>query len=179
MSKTDYAGIDYSMGNPTVNRDPGNGVSYGLISLHSLGEFATEEFEPVYYHKVCTHCGEDLAEDFDECNDDVNEETGLAGNQCPSCKDILETPEDIYPDEADSWIFEDPEYSLMLSEQNEVWVFKSPFVTRAQYCSPCAPGAGNLDSPCDKGPLTYALGPEWFEDETTPYAVSRVDVLID
>lgn len=42
------------------------------------------------------------------------------------------------------------------------WVFKSPVKIRAQFCSPCCPGAGNLDSPCDDGVYTYAVPLEFW-----------------
>lgn len=48
-----------------------------------------------------------------------------------------------------------------------VWVFESPVTGNYQECSPCVPGAGNLDCPDPNGVLTYDVPPEWrWEDET-------------
>jgi hypothetical protein len=54
-------------------------------------------------------------------------------------------------------------------------VVKSPFYTYAQFCSPCVPGAGNLDNPMAEGVKTYCLGHDWFEGGVAPYPVWRVD----
>ena len=53
-------------------------------------------------------------------------------------------------------------------------ILKSDYYTHAQFCSPCVPGAGNLDSPCDSGEKAYCLGHDWFEDGIAPYPVYRV-----
>ena len=36
MSKSNYAGLDYSGPGSTVNRDPETGIRYGVISQHSI-----------------------------------------------------------------------------------------------------------------------------------------------
>jgi hypothetical protein len=55
-----------------------------------------------------------------------------------------------------------------------VYVTQSPYYTRAAFCSPCCPGAGDLDSPREHGVKAYCLGPDWFEDDKAPYKVWRV-----
>lgn len=63
----------------------------------------------------------------------------------------------------------------------DLWVFKSPFYTYAQFCSPCAPGACHLSHPLSEEALRppqnkcYCLGHDWFEDNKAPYQVFRVD----
>lgn len=57
------------------------------------------------------------------------------------------------------------------------FILKSPYYTYAQFCSPCAPGAGYLPSPLKDRPAgnkTYCLGHDWFEDGTAPYRVYSV-----
>jgi hypothetical protein len=65
-------------------------------------------------------------------------------------------------------------------------LLRSPYYTYAQFCSPCVPGAGNLDAAVDiedtsvlqegiDGVKTYAFGHDWFEDGKAPYVVYRVD----
>jgi len=41
------------------------------------------------------------------------------------------------------------------------WIFKSPVAGTYQLCSPCVPGAGNLDCPDIDGVLTYDVLPDW------------------
>lgn len=47
-----------------------------------------------------------------------------------------------------------------------IWVLDSNYVTWARTCSPCVPGAGDLDSPTDKdsGFPCLSLPPSWYED---------------
>lgn len=58
-----------------------------------------------------------------------------------------------------------------------LFVLESPYVIRAQQCSPCVPGAGNLDHPDPHGILCHALDPEewpfkgqqpWLHTEEEP-----------
>lgn len=57
-------------------------------------------------------------------------------------------------------------------DQNVAIVTNSPYKTRANLCSPCYPGAGDLDN-CDdlSTNVTYCLGPDWFEDGKMPYKI--------
>lgn len=68
-------------------------------------------------------------------------------------------------------------YKLTGCLDNDLFVFKSPYYTYAQFCSPCVPGAGNLDHPVppDAGaPKSYCLFHDWFDDEKAPYRIWRV-----
>jgi|LakMenEpi03Aug12_release.lakeMendotaPanAssembly.Ray.scaffolds.fasta_scaffold00471_60 hypothetical protein len=44
------------------------------------------------------------------------------------------------------WLWEKDGYTLSNCLQSDVFVGKSPYFTYAQFCSPCVPGAGNLDN---------------------------------
>lgn len=46
-----------------------------------------------------------------------------------------------------------------------LWVFESPFTGRYHQCSPCVPGAGDLDSPDEDGELCYDVPPDWRRKE--------------
>jgi hypothetical protein len=154
--KTEYAGIDYSHGMSNVNRE--TGIHYGIIPLRSVADWAMEEFEPFYGKPHCPECGTEI--DADSMG-------------CTAHGEIH--PEDAYPDTPLSWTYEGDGYSLAMGEDSDIWVFKSPFTTHAQFCSPCAPGAGYLANPCDGGPLTYALGPDWYDEENPmPYSVNPI-----
>jgi hypothetical protein len=52
---TDYAGIDYGMGQTNIDKE--TGIHYGVISINSLTECAIEDFEADYGEPHCPKCG--------------------------------------------------------------------------------------------------------------------------
>lgn len=46
-----------------------------------------------------------------------------------------------------------------------VWVFESPYVTKADLCSPCVPNAGSLDSLNPDGYECYDVPPDWRQGD--------------
>lgn len=96
---------------------------------------------------------------------------------------------DSYSNDEKNWLWEKDGYELSNCLQSDVFVSKSPYFTFAQYCSPCVPGAGNLDHPVSllhdnvtkewleemSGmPSTFCLGHDFFENEEAPYPVFSV-----
>lgn len=60
--------------------------------------------------------------------------------------------------------------------QGDIFILKSPYYTRAAFCSPCAPGACYLKSPDSDGDKAYCFGVDWFDSEfPCPYPIYRVD----
>lgn len=61
---------------------------------------------------------------------------------------------------------------------SDVFVLKSPYYTRAEFCSPCAPGAAYLRSPTTNGdgPRAYCLHADCFDrhGEGCPYPIWEV-----
>lgn len=45
-----------------------------------------------------------------------------------------------------------------------IWVLKSPETAISRQCSPCCPGAGDLDNLDPDGYETYAIAAEWHEE---------------
>lgn len=175
MKDTDI-GIDYSLG--TANRDPDTEIHYGIISAHSLDPYALDCFEPEYGDPTCPKCGE-RAVDFDcEKHDNYDEYFGGCSDYvCESCHLVFDTW-DCFPEEALGSTYNEGDTVLWWDNYNDVHVYKSPHYTYAQYCSPCAPGAGHLDhprSPNSGAPKTYCLGPEWFENDEAPYPIYNVE----
>jgi len=84
--------------------------------------------------------------------------------------------EDMYNDmvEPINWFIDDGEYIAECDDSGDIFITKSPYYTRAQFCSPCAPGACYLMNPCNNGEKTYCFGSDWFEDNKAPYPVYRV-----
>lgn len=188
---SDYAGIDYGRGK--TNIDPATGIRYGVISINALYPEAVEAFEPDYGEPTCPDCGSGLLNPSDETfreaflsnwkdtNDDPDNleaaeeelEDIYSDYYCLRCHEEV-VSENAYGEEPNGFILDDGEYQAALDQYNDIMLFQSPYYTHAQFCSPCAPGAGHLGHPVAAGPKTYCLGHEWFEEDKAPYPVYRV-----
>lgn len=169
---TDYAGIDYSLGRSNV--DAKTGIHYGVISQHSIPYEYQDDFEQDYGKPTCPECG-NPAVDVTDAHEEFEQRHswGCADYACESCKITLDSSE-VFSEESLGFSYERDGYVLTNCLDADIFVLASPFYTFAQFCSPCVPGAGNLDSPCENGPKTFCLGHDWFEDGKAPYPVYRV-----
>lgn len=156
--KTNYPGIDY--GNGKTNCDPKNGIRYGVIPLSALQDWAIAEFESKYYG-YCPECGADLPDEYDP------------RGMMPECGHEFEY-EDQFSDQPDEMTYDKNGLRMEIDSYGDVWIFKSSVYTYAQFCSPCAPGAGHLSNPCEDGPPVYCLPSDWFEGNIAPYTVHSV-----
>lgn len=161
-----YAGIDYSCGSG-ANQDTETGIRYGVIAINSLSSNVWDDIENIYIQS-CPNCGDELNEQFklDLANEDLD---------CPSCgKNMSE--DDSWPEEPSGKAWKgDSAYNLEFTELY-CFVTKAPVAIKATYCSPCMPGAGDLDSPNPDGILTYALDPSFF-DEYSPMSYEQSDLI--
>jgi hypothetical protein len=171
-----YAGIDYGLG--MANFDKTNGIRFGVISTNSVdAEYLYENQELDYPPSTCPDCGNELVTtDSPDIPEDAEWITGkeLA---CVTCETCYWSDELWDGGESNGWSYERDGYVLMDCLVNDIFIIKSPYFTYAQYCSPCVPGAGNLDSPVDEGTgaKCYCLGAEWFtEDDPCPYPIWSV-----
>ena len=157
--KTKYAGSDYGLGLSNVDRV--SGMRYGVISAHSLCQDHLWEgaLEDVYA-VVCPHCINDLDNDCD-----------VGDRLCPHCDKEIDDGEEYGVEPCASLINVEGYEGSYSRDTDDIYLVKSPYYTRAQFCSPCVPGAGNLDCPCSDGPPTYCFGHEWFDGEEAPYPV--------
>jgi hypothetical protein len=184
---TDYKGIDYSLG-LGANTDTSNGIRYGVISQYSVGEAWYEDAEADYGKAHCPKCGNAA---IPTPTRTVNGEHGVAiyyapkeawsayedhGSEyaCELCEYLFDSDE-AFGDEPVSYYYQSDEYSLVDCLDTDIMVLKAPYYTYAQFCSPCVPGAGNLNAPCVDGVRCYCLGHEWFESQAAPYPVYCVD----
>ena len=167
------AGIDY--GNGKTNTDPQTGIRYGVISQNSVMSDALDDLEPDYGDPHCPKCG-DPAEAMPEGDDPVGEDWTDDGSDyiCRSCKYAFESY-DAFTDESSGFTYDQDGYSLTDCLDTDLFILKSPYYTFARFCSPCVPGAGNLDNPDPEGAKTYCLGHDWFEGEKAPYPVYSVE----
>jgi len=132
-----------------TNTNPKTGIAYGVVALNSLAEWVTDEFMDRGVNLTSTAA-------FDEFT--------------------LENPdadEAAIQDFWDGYMAEEEEYELHadgmhlllghLGGASLVWVLESPVTTRARPCSPCVPGAGDLDNKSDGGIECYDLPADWYD----------------
>ena len=174
MGKTNYAGIDYGMGRSNIDTE--TGIRYGVIHHSAIGQSWYESSESEYPAPCCPKCGDEAVEYDDEKHGEYNDwDMGCSDYACESCEHYF----DLSCDESEPighFIKDDEYHAYQGNDDCDVMVFKSPYYTKAQFCSPCAPGAGYLANPCDSGPKTYCFGNDWFDsDRPCPYPVYRIE----
>lgn len=165
MEYTDYPGFDYSRGMSNCNA---RGVHYGIIPAGDVPLWY-DASQPVMEKPRCPSCGDKVyaarkANDF----------------HCPTCNTYL-WADDCYPDEISGTEYHANGISAWCGEDGDIWIFKSPFTTYAQFCSPCAPGACYLDNPVSPEHTAnkcFCLPPDWFDDGKCPYPVYHGKTLI-
>lgn len=164
---TDYPGIDYGHGK--TNIDNATGIRFGVIAVHSVLQAWCDSSEPEYGAPDCYECP--------HCNEciDVSQSNWGDEIECEECGEdfeieLLDFVEPLY------WYYNGEGYKLHSCLDNtEIMVIKSPYYTYAQFCSPCVPGAGNLNEPCFDGVKTYCLGADWFDNDEVPYRIYSVE----
>jgi len=193
---TNYTGIDYSLGKS--NFDPDNGIHFGCISQNEVLQAWCDSSEPEYIY-CCPYCDHEHAESFIQR---LGNEVQYSFCRNSKCKHKL-TSEDFQEIEPIGFNIDDGEYKAFSDDTGDIMIIKSPYYTYAQYCSPCAPGAGYLmnwfkpDYPLNKAskedipyswgieynrqaeaagfPKVYCFGHEWFDNGTAPYPVFSVE----
>lgn len=163
---SEYAGIDYGLGQTNINLE--TKIRYGVISQRTVGQAWYDDSEADYGDAQCPECG-NKAESSDGFDDDLASKDYF----CRKCAKSFWS-DDVFSGEPLGFSYEDNEYTLTSCLNSDIMVIKSPYYTRAQFCSPCVPGAGNLNKWCSTGPKTYCLGHDWFEDNKAPYRVYDV-----
>jgi hypothetical protein len=167
------AGIDYGLGR--TNIDTETGIRYGVISQHSVGQAWYDEAEADYGSPTCPACGTDAVEyDVEKHGEYEKGDGGCTDYACTHCEATIDSS-NAFGDEPTGWYVDSDGYKLTDCLDSDIMIIKSPFYTFAMFCSPCVPGAGNLDSPAEDGAKTFCLGHEWFEDGKAPYSVYSVE----
>lgn len=167
------AGIDYGFN--ATNRDPVNGIRYGVISANSVAQAWYESSNADYGDPTCPCCGNVVME-FEEMKH--HQFTSYRKHSCEDfacegCEISLDAAE-VYGDEPIGHSYEEEGYTVTTCLDNDLMIIKSPYYTFARFCSPCVPGAGNLDDHDENGVQTYCFGHDWFEDGKAPYPVFSV-----
>lgn len=169
-------GIDYGLGQTNINKD--TDIRFGVISSHEVCQVWADSSEADYGEPHCPKCGNPALAIDDDSLPDIDEEEDWTDDgrdhACLDCRYSFDSSE-AYGDEAIAFTLDDGEYKASQSgDDSDIFILSSPYYTRAAFCSPCAPGAGYLMSPCDDGVKTYCFGHDWFDDNIAPYPVYSV-----
>ena len=176
-------GIDYGLGR--TNIDHATGIRYGVISQHSVSQAWADSSEADYGEPACPQCGGKAVEYDSDLHHAFDHRKRRYGDDyaCVACACSFST-DDVYAEDPCGYFYDDAGYQIVDCLDSDIMVLKSPYYTIAPFCSPCVPGAGNLDDASDSpepnerdGVRTYCLGHDWFEDNKAPYAVYSVAAL--
>ena len=147
-------GIDYGRGK--TNIDLKTGIRYGVISSHEVLQAWAEDSEGVYFYS-CGHCGHEFGDNPPEFEKEEME-------YCPFCGGELEW-EDMEPI---GFKYDREGYEASQGHDDPaIFILESPFYTLCRFCSPCAPGAGDIMASIPNGIKAYCFGHDWFEKMPT------------
>jgi hypothetical protein len=171
------------------NHDEKTGISYGVISQHNI---SSESLNDLYVNGTDPHLETAKSALLDDIKELCNNH-GLEVDNIDTIQFIDELYNNYEPCGDGQIDYSDKDYTLHVSGDNfGIFVIKSPYYTFCRKCSPCAPGAGDLDNATDvtleddgvwesSGEMAYCLGKEFFDDGDEPYSrkipyrVFRVD----
>ena len=135
------------------NYDEATGVRYGVAALDSLADWVWEEFVNSGTDNSYTAYAEDC--------------TGLVG--LAACEALSDDDAEAYEADETCYSLDTEGMRLELSWLGGaplVWVIYSPVRADCGNCSPCCPGAGNLDADhrYTTAGGTYSLPLEWWRE---------------
>jgi hypothetical protein len=174
-----YIGLDYGLGK--ANIDIPTGIRYGVISINSLHDWIWEQLESEYGDPTCPKCDSNVTDsphgkDYfcEHCSG-----TTEALAEDIDARDDLEKftywSDQVFGDEPLGFTLNNSKYEAHSAFDNTcLFLTKSPYYTKAVFCSPCAPGAGDLNSTTDDGVKTFCFGHNMFEGNKAPYQVYKV-----
>jgi len=141
MNNNNKVGIDY--GNGKCNIDLDTGIRYGVIGYNTISSEALDDIH---------------MRGFNVSYDNYIKELEAAGKTEEEIEEMVE----FYESDNDTYEYKADGYEIITSGLG-LFVIHSPYTTTCKFCSPCCPGAGDLDNCIDDGVETYCLGPEWFD----------------
>ncbi len=175
--ETTYVGIDYGLGKSNVGPA---GIRYGAIHQNSLnGDSLAEIFdngEDLTFKQFQLDLKNKLRGVLDDYLSDMKwgEKTSKLDRAVDDAFDaIKDDVNEAYQPDNPAILYKRDGYTIQNALDTDLMILESPYYTFAQFCSPCLPGAGNLDCPVEGGAKTYCLGHDWF-DNKAPYPVYSV-----
>ena len=151
-----------------TNINTETGVRFGIVSMQLLEDWVYEVVinhgEDITYRDARLDKKRELQAEADDkefdCDEDrsswIEEQLDQWGQEFETDEHAVElkrnegTPEELHV--RTTW----------LGGAQQLWVFRSPYLTKRQLCSPCVPGAVDLDSKeADDGEEGYDVPPDW------------------
>jgi hypothetical protein len=178
---TTNPGIDYGLGQ--TNTDHETGIRFGVISQHDVSPDSLDDIfqngDDLGFEAYRDHVKAELQSAIENAINDYTHRASEAVEKLDyeQMFDDLELGES-YESGGESGPYRYDDGSITVeTNDTDLFVTKSPYFTWAQFCSPCAPGAGHLGNPMpeDEGAKTYCLDREWFTDEKCPYPYWSVE----
>ena len=173
------------------NYDEKTGIAYGVISPNALNQDVLNDISQEGTDPNYEETKKSLIQDISTLCDNY----GINIDNI-DIDNFIQEMADHYESSCDgTFDYSDKEYTLHNSADNfGLYVIRSPYYTYCQKCSPCAPGAGDLNSPVDMdgaggrsepspyqlfsnqcGDKSYCLDSSFFDDGKAPYRVFRVE----
>ena len=180
-----YAGIDYGHGMSNIDKE--TGIRYGVIHQNHISPDAYEDIINNGIDVDFEGFKKEVKDQLETSIASALEELGLYrsgskyNNNDPEAmaEEIVDNLEwDNYEGTGDCtrYEYEQDGYHIQTCSDGDMFILKSPYYSKSQYCSPCAPGAGYLNNPCKDGPKTFCLLDDWFDEyQKCPYPIWRVD----
>lgn len=168
---TSYAGIDYS-GFSGANRNAETGIRFGVISQNGV---MPEALDDIFTHGTDRAWETALADAIDHAKRELDHADWEASFDED---EIAQELSDSWETSLSNYEYDRDGYKLAGCGDFDLFVLQSPYFTHAQFCSPCVPGACNLDSPLDRAEPNnkcYCLGHDWFEGGIAPYPVYSIE----
>lgn len=160
-------GIDYGRGLGNIDKE--TGIRYGVIPAHAV-DWWHEGSEVMYPPPSCPDCGDEVVDQESAlCPDECEKEY-----YCSSCEKGYSSDECEATELSSIDCDKEGLKATQGNDSPDIFVLASPYFTRAAFCSPCAPGACYLTSPCEDGERAYCFGPEWYEEGKAPYPIYNV-----
>lgn len=156
------------------NYDPDTGIPYGTIYLHHLDSDLAQELwythgEDISYKNALEELRAEVTRDVeDEYGDDESDDRLSEEDMADEIDRRVETQSEfINIDEPTiEGEYEGVKYMISwLGGAPLLWVFRSPYTGSYAQCSPCVPGAGDLETPDEYGVVCYDIPPGWRRDE--------------
>jgi hypothetical protein len=162
-----------------ANCNPKTGIPYGVISGNNVPELTDDIFsggDSLTYRAWKEEVAERIKGAIKSAIDDYTcrAEKIVEGLDYPALVDSLldhGLGEDWQCEEEEFEYQYDTDYGPVklqlgwLGGAPLIWVLDSPWFANCKHCSPCVPGAGDLDSPVDNGLECYCLPPDDMPDD--------------
>ena len=155
-------GIDYGMGQTNIDT---NGIRYGVIHSNRLASHAWDTIASDGTDLDYLDAMDNLKSELSHAIKSVLQDYATSYDEADLADSIIESLEFDWESTGDCtrYSYESEGLAFNVCSDGDIFVTLSPFYTLAEFCSPCAPGAGYLGS--DGNVKTYCLGPDWFDSE--------------